>query len=622
MPIFLLPEMAATLLKLSSRLADWDRLARIEEQLLRRARSAFLVHWFGTGVPQQNLNLLIHIDNLDELRQRYRIVDQSRERHDSRLNLFAPLAGMIGVVAGLVFNPTGGVLAATAVRTWFDMFSSGGVAWITLQVLYRLVVDHAIAPGLFSGAGLLVLVAAPMLLAVGLSAGLGGNPPVVAVHDLLGKIAMLVDAFLGFWRQITGPVDQIRNPLVRTVMRLLHRIAALFIQLAGFVSLVVVRLVPILPWLVAQFRAAMELGRTVVDIADQIVTGVVDAVKAPFLARGGILGILRWVFDHIMQLPTTLMEIITRTMAEAMTTLTSLFATISSRVHTFIDGIQPGIIAIFNQSAVGELYARIQTLLTLVPQITVAFETIPPPPPEPPEPDRAWYERAWDAVADAGKWVVTEGVDAAYLGGILQAVDDTRAAIGRVTLPSTPSFTMPAIPSLPSLPDTAAIDASIGRPADIDLGAARDALMEEARARAAEAPMPPELLRTPRSAFTRERLLLNVIGNPVVSARESQLRDMIYAAVGRVLPPALRMHADKVRALFDQVDEHVYGGPEAPDPPTVFPELVLEDSGQLRTRVQLFSIRANGAAADLRAFQSMLVDAIRGQEYYAADAVR
>ncbi|MEO6218624.1 MAG: hypothetical protein ABIO86_21540 [Sphingomonas sp.] len=624
MPIFLLPGLAATLLKLSSRLADWDRLARIEEQLLRRARSAFLVHWFGTGVPEQNLNLLIHIDNIDELRERYRLVDRSRQRHDSRLNLFAPLAGMVGVVAGIIFNPTGGTLAATAVRAGFDLFSRGGLVWITLEVLYRLVVDHAIAPGLFGFVGLVALVVAPVLLAVGLSAGLGGNPAVVAIYDLLGDAAMLADAFLRFWRQITGPVDQIRNPLVRAVMRLLHRIAALIIQVAGFVSLLVVRLVPILPWLVAQYRAAMDLGRTVVDIAGQITAGIVEAVKAPFLANGGILAILRWVFDHIMLLPVTLMEIISRTMTDATTMLSSLFTSVSDRIQVFIDGVRTGIVSLFNHTPVGELYARIQTLLTLMPQVRLAFETIGPPPPAPtPAPRPAWYARAASAVWGGIKWVGTEAVDAAYLGGILDQIDAVRGAIGRISFPAAPSVTIPAIPTLPKLPDTAAIDASIGVPAAMDLGAARDALMADARARAADAPLPPELLRTPPSAFRRERSMLDIIGDPVVSPREAQLRDMIYAAVGRVLPPALRIHAPEVRALFDQIDEHVYGGPEAPDPPTEFPELELEDSGRLSTQVQLLTIHSNGGAApDLRAFQSMLVDALQRQTYYAADAAR
>lgn len=623
MPIFLLPEMAATLLKLSSRLTNWDRLARIEEQLLRRARSAFLVHWFGTGIPSNNLNLLIHIDNIEELRERYRIVDRSRQRHDSRLNLFAPLAGMVGVVAGLVFNPTGGVLVATGVRAGFELFSSGGVLSVTLQVIYRVFVDHLVAPGLFSFVGLLALFVAPMLLAVGISAGMGGNPRLVAIYDLLGDVAMLADAFLGFWRQITGPVEQIRNPLVKAVMKLLHRIAALFIQVAGFVSLVVVRLVPILPWLVAQFRAAMDLGRTVVDIADQITTGIVDAVKAPFKANGGILAILRWVLDHIMQLPTTLIEIITRTMTDAATMLSSLFESMSDRVRTFIDGVRTGIVGLFRQSAVGELYARIQTLLTLLPQVTLAFETIPPPPPPPPPPPRpAWYRRALGAVWDGVKWVGTEATDALYLGGILDQIDATTAAAGRIALPAAPSVVIPAIPSMPPLPEAAAIDASIGVPATVDLGAARDALMAEARSRAAEAPLPPELLRTPPSAFARERLLVDFIGDPVVSPRELQLRDMIYAAVGRVLPPALRVHAAEVRSLFDHVDQYVYGGPEAPDPPTEFPELTLRDTGLLRTKVQFLSIHANGVAADLRAFQSMLVNAFRGQDIYAADAAR
>lgn len=621
MPIFLLPEMATALLRLGSRLTHWDRLARIEEQLLLRARSAFLVRWFGTAVPSQGLNLLIHIDNIHELRERYRLVDRSRPRSETRLNLFAPLAGLVGVLAGLIFNPTGGTLAAAAIRSGFGLFASGGVLSIVLEILYRVFVEHLAAPGLFGVVGVVALLVSPVLLAVGLSAGMGGNPAVVAVYDLLGAAAMLVDAFLGFWRQITGPVEQIRNPLVRAVMRLLHRIAALFIQLAGLVALVIVRLVPIIPWLVAQFRALAELGELVVATVSQILDGIVEAVKAPFRAHGGILGILNWVLDRIMQLPNEIIEIVTRNLEDAATMLGDLFAHIAERVRSFVSGVRAGLIDLFMHTPVGELYSRIQVLLGLLPQVRVAFESITPPPPPPPPRDRAWYERAWDAAGDALVWGIKEGVDRAYLGGILDAINETRAAIGRVAVPDAPSVTIPDLPGLPTLPDTAAIDLQVGVPAATDLAAARDALMADARRRAAETPLPPELLRTPRSAFAGERLLLAAIGDPVVSPREAQLRDMIYAAVGRVLPPALRLHAPQVRALFDAVDEHVYGGPPAPDPPREFPQLELRDSGRLSTHVQLLSVRqGGGVAADLRAFQSLLVEALQRQTYYAADA--
>ena len=82
-------------------LTPWIELVRLEGLLIARARSAFLVHWFGSGVPLQGLYLRIAIHNLDELRERYREVTAQVRPRSSGPNLTEPLAGLAGTIGAL-----------------------------------------------------------------------------------------------------------------------------------------------------------------------------------------------------------------------------------------------------------------------------------------------------------------------------------------------------------------------------------------------------------------------------------------------------------------------------------------------------------------------------------------
>lgn len=618
MPIFLLPDLAAALLKLSGRLADWGRLAPIEEQLLRRARSAFLVRWFGTGIPERNLNLLIHIDNMREFSDRYQLAERSRQRNNDRLNLLGPLAGLVGVTAGIIFNPTGGTLIGALVRLFDEGFNRGSFAAIFGEIVYRIFIEHGSIPFWVTVAGAaILLVTAPLALGLALVGGMGGEPRVRAVYNLLGAVAMLVDAFLGFWRNVTGPLDQIRNPLVRRVVGLLHRITALIFQVVGFASLLVTHLVPILPSLVAQFRAMMALGQTVYDIVDQMLTGIAAALRAPFEARGGIEAILTGIFGAISALPTMLMDMMTALFDGVVAEVTAAYTHIRGLLGEFIAGLKASILAAFDATPLGLLKIRIDALLVILPQVKQAFSAMPGPPPPPATPP--WYSRAASAVWSGIKWAGTHTVDNLYLGNIVEGSEDLFDAIDRVALPARPTLPTLTIPDLPALPDRLVIDAGLLPPAATDLRAARDALMAEARTRAGAMPLPPELLRNPRSAFADQRAALNAMGPPTVSPAEAALRDMVYLALGRVLPPALRDLAPTVRHMFDQIDHHLYGAARPPETEPDIPQLELPDQGRLQPQIRMLSIRSHrGMPADLRAFQTMLVTAMNARDYRVA----
>jgi hypothetical protein len=105
------------------------------------------------------------------------------------------------------------------------------------------------------------------------------------------------------------------------------------------------------------------------------------------------------------------------------------------------------------------------------------------------------------------------------------------------------------------------------------------------------------------------------MGRPALQLDDERLRDLIYLAVGRVLPAALRIYAPDVRKAFDLLDEEVYGEEREP---LAQPMLDLADSGRLRPIVELLSVRSEGGfAPDVRAFRDLLFEELEGRTYLA-----
>lgn len=615
MPILLLPELAAGLRKLGTQLGGWPRLTEIEELLLRRARGAFLVRWFGRGVPERQLSLLIVIANIDALRERYALVKQSMPGPLPPMTLLRPLAGMAGFATGLFFSLSGVFLFAPHIRRMFEILTDSW--WREPATLFYSVVLNWIMPLL--NPVLVVGLGVPFLVGWALAMALGGDRESRAIVRLMGDAAMMVDAFLAFWDQVTGPVERIRNPLVRAIVTILHRFAGLYAQVLGFVAVLVVKLVPLIPSLIEQFRAAAELGRAVLATITDITGGFVDALMAPFNARGGLFAVLMSVFDAIMALPGQLVQRIREAIADTLVEFSLAYAAFNRMVADYVEGLGGRIVEAFKQTLVGQLIDRIKTLLALVPQVAVAFASSAGSggggggggsgkPTDLDELDRTLRSRK-------ARWA-TGGV---FGEGVSENIADLLQAVRDISLPTLPSFELPALPSPPTLPDVPALRSSIGLPGPIDFAGEAARLLERAQAEQSARPLPEEILRRPRSAFAAERDRLHAIG-PQLTEQDRRLRDLIYLAVGRVLPPALRVHAPKVRAMFDELDQRIFGG-APPAPAEDLPQLELPNSGRLRPIVQQLTIRSRGGfAVDLRAFRDFVVDAMTAQTYVAPDA--
>ena len=442
MPIFLLPEMTVALTKLGQQLSTWGRLTDMEEQILRRARGAFLVHWFGHGVPERQLNLLIMIVNIEQLRARYALAKRSMPSRLPRMSLLSPLAGIVGYAAGLFFSLSGVFLFAPHIHSMFEMLTDSW--WREPAALFYSLVGNWVMPLLAPMLGVFVVV--PFLIGWMLSAALGGDRESRAVVQLLGDAAMMLDAFLGFWAILTGPPKQIRNPVVRGVIMLLDRIAALFAQMLGFVALVVTRLLPIIPHLLGEYRAGAGLAEAFVATLRDITTGFVDALKAPFLAHGGILAVLHTVLDAFLALPAQLIARVREAIADTLVEFQAAFATFNTRLDGYIGGLRARIVDPFQRTPLGQLIDRIHVLLALVPQLSAAFTAIP-------ANDLDGPPTNWDAREESMRGTLAE----IFSGGVFGPGLGTRAAdlihsVRTLTLPGLPALDVPGMPAAPTLP--------------------------------------------------------------------------------------------------------------------------------------------------------------------------
>lgn len=608
MPIALYPELTKTWTKIGASLSPWERLTTLEEQLLRRARSAFLVHWFGPGIPERRLSLLIFIDNIAEFRARYALVKRSMPGASPEMNLLLPLAGMAGLAAGMFFSPSGIFLVAPYIHELFELLTDG---WWgpPASMMYSLVLNWVMP---LLGPGLMIGLGAPLFLAFALGAALSGEQRSRAIVRLLGDSAMLIDAFLEFWRQVSGPEEKIRNPLVRAVVVVLRRFAALFAQVLGFAALLVTRLLPLIPNLIAQFRAALSLGRAVTATLVDIARGFIDSLMTPFTQGRGIRRIFSSIFETFSALLPLMMTHITATLSDMISDLRNAYDFFNQALTRYIAGISDRLASAFKQTPVGRMVNRITALVQLVPRLRRVFRNIPE--------GAAGEPTDWGAVDEnlRGWWnALAGGVVGPGLG---ERVADLIQTIRGIRLPSPPSLELPPLPSAPRMPDSPALRAEIGLPGPIDFSAEARRLLNNARA--TQAPVPASLLSRPTSVLAAERARLQALGPPVLSEREIQLRDIIYLAVGRVLPPALRIYAPRLHTLFQRMDTLLYNRP-APtqSAPEELPQLDLSAPVRIRPKVQILTIRSNGGfAPDLRAFRDLVVEAMERQTYLSPNA--
>jgi hypothetical protein len=591
MPLALfLQDMVGTLRAASTGLMPWLDIASNEATIVERARGAFLVHWFGTRLPFEGLSLRAHIVNIAALDKQFLAAQRSVPESPGGPNLTEPLLGFAGMLTGVMVSPMGAIAGASLLLRFSELGIGvllKALVWVALPGL--LILGLVVAP-----AGTAVLVGGGLSLAgIGavLALVLANRRDVRAIFDLFGALARLMNAGVILLNQLLGPREAIRNPLLRKLLDVADRLAALFAQILGAVATVVVRIGPVMQPVAETLVGLGKLASATFAALDTIISGLQDHLAE--LGTGGRMSFGALV-ARVIAVVKRQAVLIRDTLLHQLDVLIEVFSqvatTMGSALGTFADQVGVFLRELFTSHPFVKV---LKAFKTQIDAIVTAFSAPPPPPPPgapPPEPSA--------------------------LAPLLKALPD---------LPPIPTF-----PSTPFLPDEARLRKELGAAAVPGLNL--DAI-ERAAAGLGSEVAPIELSAESRAAvrragqrpsvFARERRTLEQRYGPLDKALElnraqlDQFREAFSVIVGRVLPPELRATAaPQLAAVLAAVDEKVYGKPHRDVDPDRLPVLDLPDNDRLRPVVKKLRLRMPGAPlGTVRRFEALLTERLQRQEY-------
>ncbi|WP_432949902.1 hypothetical protein ACQPXM_17685 [Kribbella sp. CA-253562] len=571
MPLaLLLQRMTAALTATARTLTPWIDIAAREATVVERARSAFLMHWFGRRLPMNGLALRAHIANLGELNARYLAAQRSVPASQGGPNLTEPVLGFAGMLGGMLLSPAG-MIAGVSLLWRFSTFSIGvllaGLAWVVAPFLlgYGLIAAP-VGTSILVGGGLL---AAGAVFA--LAAALGDRRELRGVFDLFGSLARLMNASVLLLDQFAGPRAEVRNPLLAKVLVLGDQLAALFAQLLGAVAMLVVKVGPLLEPVATLLMGMARLTATVVATVAEVADGLRRRV-AELLAGESSVGA---VLDRSAGVVRDQLSRVTRGVGAQLdvliAALTAVGTTLGAKGNEFLDTAGDFVVRLFLDHPIGRVFAALARELNLVK--TVFATPVPP------------------RTGGAG----TSGIT-------LPTLPELPAVRPFPALPTAPDTKVPkrrlgaAVPTL----DWSTIERVAAELGSVSLDAPPVELGPAARAAVAGTARRPSIF-----APERDELLTGLL-RPVAlwdldPGRLARFRDAFGLIVGRVLPPELRG-----TALPGLVD------------PEALPVLDLPTTDDLRPVVRTLRLRMPGAhPTDVRQFEDLLVARLRARSYPA-----
>jgi len=543
-------------------LEPWSHLVQTEETLIDRARSAFLVRWFGAQLPLNGSFLNVVIDNLKQLRDHYFAVTQAVSPEPTGPNLTEPLAGLVGEIAGIALSPTGIILALTVIVRnipyWLQALLLGlgvALAWLPLA--------------LFGGLGLAVL---PLALLGGLVLAIKNPPEARAAYDLLGAAARLIIAAVDFIKLLMGPRQKIGNPLLRGILGLFDKLAGLFPYVLALVAVIVTRIGPLLVPLAKQAEAFMSL------------------------------------FDQVVATVTFIFEDVPATVQRYLPTIASTV----SFVLTQLELLFPMLIIAFTQLFVDMKLVIDNLINKLSDDITDWYKTA------------SALVRGiildQPLIKNMRAARVSFGVAARTLSSSSSASSTSSASSG-TSLPAilTPKFTSPdaflkAMGGPP--PGGLGAIAILGK-IDAQYGGA---LFGDFLPFSPAAQRAIERARQPRSLFAEERQeLVTQLGKPPQALAELRVQQLklrdLPTVVGHILLTEIRIYMGSLLDMFSALDKHLS---DLKVTKSDYPVRDLPDNGLLRPVVRRLTIRsAGGTRSDLDDFQSRLQLTLTKQLYPA-----
>ena len=254
------------------KLRHWDEATERFALVVDRLRSAYLVHWFGTALPSVGVALRVGLVNMHELRARWLAIGAPDAGATPPVgpNLTEPLLGAGGTLAGIFASPLNGILLTTAVgslaHTWWAKVLAV-VNWLTGGLL--------VAGALTAGGPALAFGLIPYAIS--------GQPR--ELFDFLGAVAELAEPLQEFWEQVSGPREAVRNPLLRELLILGDRMAALTAFLLGAFAVLVTRigvfLEPLRQGFVAVGGLVLDLWPVIALAFGQTVEVVIGLLSGP-----------------------------------------------------------------------------------------------------------------------------------------------------------------------------------------------------------------------------------------------------------------------------------------------------------------------------------------------------
>jgi hypothetical protein len=586
MPVaLLLKNMNGILKTAGNALAPWTRIVPLESTIVARARSAFLVHWFGPRIPVDGLSLKGIIVNIDALGEQRQLAERSLPKTSTGPNLFEPVMGLAGLVAGLALSPVGSVVGVITMLSVVDASLKTvlvAIGWIVAAV--SLVFGMIVAP-----AGTTVLVTGAIaggVAALALFAGLSDRNDIRVVFNLFGALAGLLNAGDILLRQLLGGAAQARNPLLKRIMEMTTPIASFMAQLLGAVAVLVRRVGPVLPSVASMLIALKALIDATFAALDEITKGLLTRIDD---ARNGPMS-LAAVVKRLVRVASQQVDLIRKAFKGQLTNIKDTLTLIRTKIETAFSTFLDDVIAFLRKIwKAHPLIQAIDAFRSQIEIITQSFKSAPKP-------------------ATTGKPGFFDPLIA--------------------TLPKLPPA--PDLPPLPRNPDAERLKAALGGadvpPLNFDeiekaaknLGKTREpiVLSEEARRVIEKTMHRPSVFEPERNVLEAE---LGMTPSAALEANAKQLEkvgELLAVVVGRILPPEMRaVHAPMLAETFHTIDKELYGGKESMQQP---PVLDLPTSEDLRPVVRLLRFRMPGHdAAEVRSFQDKLLDRLRMQTYHA-----
>ncbi|MDX3452478.1 hypothetical protein PV396_11060 [Streptomyces sp. ME02-8801-2C] len=637
MPIamLLVQKLAGTFGTAVKTLTPWITIVDLESTIVARSRGAFLVHWFGPRLPLDGLSLRVRLVNLRELEAQFRAARQSVRTSADGPNLTAPVLGFAGAVAGMLLSPINtAVVAGLLLR-----FSDGSVKAIAkalalllypLAVLAAPVLIHFVPASagvigrIAKGTGTLVgggLLAAGAAFPV--AAALGDRREVQALYDLGGAAARIANATVDLLDQLHGPREAVRNPLLRDLLRLGDRLAALLAQALGVAAVVVVEFGPRLEPAVRSLVRLGDLASAVTATLGTVADGLKDRLRA--LAEGSAS--VPAVLADAGRVARRMLVKAVRAMSQQLDLVIQASRTPWELLDTTLSAYGENVLVFVGKLFTDHPVARV--FLALRAQVQAIKE--------------AWAEAGPKATPTPGVPIQIPPGVAARMYGLGQWLSSPPPSPKNLVLNALPKLPdVPDLPALPGLPDTAELRSKAGGDAVPPLTgraieeAAKGWGLSSYGGRPAElsAAARTALSRTERrlGVFAAQRRAMDAAGDApalVVLLNLQQferVRALLTPVVEQVLPPRMRATVlPRIAGVLTAIDqEHqefldrkgTGTGPAGQADGDLHPVLDVPSGARLAPVVRTLRLRMPGAdPAAVRRFQNLVTERLRRIEY-------